>query len=95
MGESFRDYSQIQDFEADFPHKVSLNMLNWTDFNSFSGLFSVYLLAIDHLNLKLLTLCRHTASFKSLRIFEILNFHQCTLVEQRFYFVTDLLLSYR
>ena len=28
MGESFQDYSGIQDFEADFPRKVSLNMLN-------------------------------------------------------------------
>ena len=29
-----------------------------------SDLFSVHLWAIDHLNLKLLTLCMHTASFK-------------------------------
>ena len=28
MGESFQDYSWIQDFEADFPQKVSLKMLN-------------------------------------------------------------------
>ena len=28
MGESFQDYSRIQDFEADFPKKVSLKMLN-------------------------------------------------------------------
>ena len=28
MGESFQDYSSIQDFEADFPQKVSLKMLN-------------------------------------------------------------------
>ena len=28
MGESFQDYSWIQDFEADFPKKVSLIMLN-------------------------------------------------------------------
>ena len=28
MGESFQDYSLIQDFEADFPQKVSLKMLN-------------------------------------------------------------------
>ena len=28
MGESFQDYSRIQDFEADFPQKVSLKMLN-------------------------------------------------------------------
>ena len=28
MGESFQDYSWIQDFEADFPQKVSLKKLN-------------------------------------------------------------------
>ena len=28
MGESFQDYSGIQDFEADFPKKVSFKMLN-------------------------------------------------------------------
>ena len=28
MGESFQDYSWIQDFEADFPWKVSLKILN-------------------------------------------------------------------
>ena len=28
MGESFQDYTWIQDFEADFPEKVSLKMLN-------------------------------------------------------------------
>ena len=28
MGESFQDYSWIQDFEADFPQEVSLKMLN-------------------------------------------------------------------
>ena len=28
MGESFQDYSWIQDFEPDFPQKVSLKMLN-------------------------------------------------------------------
>ena len=28
MGGSFQDYSWIQDFEADFPQKVSLKMLN-------------------------------------------------------------------
>ena len=27
-GESFQDYSSTQDFEADFPWKVSLKMLN-------------------------------------------------------------------
>ena len=28
MGESFQDYSWIQDFEDDFPQKVILEMLN-------------------------------------------------------------------
>ena len=28
MDESFQDYSWIQDFEADFPQKISLKMLN-------------------------------------------------------------------
>ena len=28
MGESFQDYSWVQDFEADFPQKVSLKILN-------------------------------------------------------------------
>ena len=61
---SFKYYSWIQDFEVDFPQKVSLEMLNKIDLNSFSDLFSVLLWAIDHLNLKLLTLFRHKASFK-------------------------------
>ena len=41
MGESIQDYSWIQDFEADFPKKVSLKMLNPTDYVSFSDLVSV------------------------------------------------------
>ena len=28
MGEIFQDYSWIQDFEADFPQKISLKILN-------------------------------------------------------------------
>ena len=28
MGDFFQDYSWIQDFEADFPQKVNLKMLN-------------------------------------------------------------------
>ena len=54
MGESFQDYSWIQDFEADFPLKVSLKILNQADFYGFFDLISVYLKTIDHLNLKLL-----------------------------------------
>ena len=47
------------------PQKVSLEMLNWADFDSFSDLFSsVQFWAIDHLNMKLVLLCRHAASFK-------------------------------
>ena len=63
MGESYQDYSWIQNFEADFPQKVSLKMLNKADFNSFSGFFLVNLQAIDHLNLKFWIFSRHTASF--------------------------------
>ena len=54
MGESFQDCSLIHDFEADFPKKVSLKMLNKVDYNSFSDLFSVCLETINHLNLKML-----------------------------------------
>ena len=38
MGESFQYYSWIQDFEANFPQKVSLEMLNLADYNSISHL---------------------------------------------------------
>ena len=41
MGETF------QDFETDFPQKVSLKIQNLTDSNSFFDLFSVYLKTID------------------------------------------------
>ena len=53
MGKSFQDYSLIQDFEADFPQKVSLKMLNLGDHNSCSDLFSVCLRTFEHLNFKL------------------------------------------
>ena len=56
MGESF------QDFEADFPTKVSLKILNSADFNSLLDLFLVYLMAINFVNIKLLMFCRHTAT---------------------------------
>ena len=46
MGESYQDYSWIQDFEADFLWKVSLKMLNEADFKSSSDLFSVHPSAI-------------------------------------------------
>ena len=48
MGESY------QDFEADFPKKVSLKMLNWEDYNSIYNLFSVYLKANDYFKLNLI-----------------------------------------
>ena len=48
MGESFQDYSWIQDFEADFPEKFSLKMLNSAGNNSFSNLVSVYQKVFDH-----------------------------------------------
>ena len=48
MGESFQDYSWIQDFEADFPKKISLKILNSEGYNSFSDLVSVYLKVFDH-----------------------------------------------
>ena len=59
MGESFQDYSWIQDFEADFPQKVSLIMLNQGDHNSF------FLRTIAYYNLKLRIFSGHTASFKA------------------------------
>ena len=43
MGEEFHDYSWIQDFEADFPKKDSLIILNLGEYHSFSDLLSVYL----------------------------------------------------
>ena len=53
MGESFLDYSRIQDFEADFPQKVSLKILNSADYLRFSDLSSVRLKTIDPLSFKL------------------------------------------
>ena len=51
MGE-FSRFSIIQDFEAYFLWKVSLKILNKAEYNSFSDIFTVYLKAINHLNLK-------------------------------------------
>ena len=48
-------------------------MLNSADNKGFSDLFSVCLKTIDHLNLKLLKFCRHTASFK-IRISKVQDF---------------------
>ena len=47
MGESFQDYSWIQDFEDDFPQKAILKILNSGDYISFFDLFSVCLRSID------------------------------------------------
>ena len=78
-GESFQDYSWIQDFEADILRKVSLKMLNYGDHNSFSDLFSVFLRIFDHLTwnceylMGMLQVLR--LEFGKFRILEILNFH--------------------
>ena len=40
MGEYFRIISEIQDFETDFRKKVSLKMLNYADYKSFSDYIS-------------------------------------------------------
>ena len=54
MGESFQDDSFIQEFEADFPQKVSLKILNYAYTYGLFHLISVYIKTIDHLNLTLL-----------------------------------------
>ena len=51
MEESFQDYSCFQDFEADFPLKVSLEMLNWEiiiGFPIYILVCTVCLKTIDH-----------------------------------------------
>ena len=50
MGESFQDYSWVEDFEADF----HLESQHQNPESGFFGLFSVYLKTIDHLNLNFL-----------------------------------------
>ena len=52
MNEFFQDNSWIQDFDTDFPLKVSLKMLNYGDFDRFSYFYTVCLKTIDHLDLK-------------------------------------------
>ena len=54
MGESFQDYSRIQDFEADFPKKVSLKTLNSADYYRFLNLYSVCLKAAYSVTLNIL-----------------------------------------
>ena len=83
MGESFQDYSWIQDFEADFQQKVSLKILNYGDNNTFSHLFSVCLKAIEHLTwnceylVGIYVLQVLKLEFQKFRILKILTFHQC------------------
>ena len=38
--------------------------MNKADFNSFTDIYPVHHWTIGHLEMKLLTVCRHTASFK-------------------------------
>ena len=47
MVESFQDYPRILDFDADFPQKASLKILNKVDYNSFFDLFINYLQTIE------------------------------------------------
>ena len=47
IGESFQDYSWIQDFEADFLWKVSLKIMNSVDYDRISDLFSVKIKTIN------------------------------------------------
>ena len=44
--------------------KVSLKMLNYADYLSFPDIFLVNTKTIDHLNLKIVSICRQIASFK-------------------------------
>ena len=77
MGENFQDYSWIQDFEADFPQKVGLKMLNRKNYSRFSYLYTACLKTIGHLYLKLWILVGILQVLR-FRILEILNFHPCT-----------------
>ena len=63
IGESFQDYSWIQDFEADFSLKVSLTILNLADNSCFFDFLSAYVRTVHHLNLKLLIFYSYSASF--------------------------------
>ena len=75
MGERFQDYSRIQDFEADFPQKVNLKILNKEGINSFSGLVSYSLETIDRGMVQALRF-----EILKFRILEILNFHPCVIL---------------
>ena len=66
---SFNQFAWVNVFRI-FPEfrilrlTFSLKMLNQADYNGCPGLLAGYLQTFDHQNLKLLILCRHTASFK-------------------------------
>ena len=65
----------------DFIQKVSLKVLNKTEYDSFSDLVSDYLHTNDPSGLKLSTFCRHNRSLKNeyltFRILEIFTFNPC------------------
>ena len=64
LNRSLQDYSWIQDFEADFPKKVSLKMLIKADNISFPDIFTVNLKTIDHINIKNHSIGWPNTSFK-------------------------------
>ena len=57
MVESFQDNSRIQDLEADFPQKRSLQILYKAYCIITSDLILIYLIIIDHLNFKYEIFC--------------------------------------
>ena len=71
LGESFQDYSWIQDFEAIFYERWSQSIV----------LGRLYKLLIYFLSLFIF--CRHTVSYKNwkFRISEIISFHLYTTVD--------------
>ena len=64
--ESFQDKSRIQDLEADFPQKRSLQILNKA-YCITSDLILIYLINIDHLNFKYFVSTLHILRFGSLK----------------------------
>ena len=73
MGESFQDYSWIQDFEADFPGKSASK--SWIQ-QIIIG--SVCLKTTDHLNFKLWIFSGNIASFK-IRVLKFQGFRNFEL----------------
>ena len=74
MGESFQEYSWIQDFEADFPKNAELGRLL-----KVLWFILVCLKRIGHINIKIwmgiLQVLR--SEFRKFGILEISNFHPC------------------